>query len=207
MAEPRAAERVISVGPTAQGSTQQQAASAGIELLLKAESEARRAATVGELQFAIANETMKLARARQIFLLTLGNGKPRVAQVSSISKIDRDLPRLRWIESVVRALGADVGLAKAREFVLPAYCSPDDQEHKDYPFRFMSWIPLLTLRRRPVRWNDHVPRSALDRAGFRSLPPALPRHMRIHGWRSPASERFCRDLKSDGWSPRSQLQR
>lgn len=145
MAEPKAAEKVISVSPPTQGFTPpQQAASAGIELLLKAESEARRAATVGELQFAIANETMKLARARQIFLLTLSNGKPRIAQVSSISKIDRDSPRLRWIESVVRALNADVGLAKVREFVLPAYCPPEDQEHKEYPFRFMSWVPLLT---------------------------------------------------------------
>lgn len=143
MAEPNASDKIVSVGPRGPA-PQANPASAGFELLLKAESEARRVETVGELQFAIVNETMKLARGRQIFLLTVGSGKPHMAQVSSIGKIDRDSPRLRWVETVVRALESDVGLAKAREFVLPAYCDPENTEHKDYPFRFMSWIPLLT---------------------------------------------------------------
>ena len=133
-------QKIAAAPPPPQPATA--SASNGIELLLKTEADARKVATVGELRFLIANETMKLARARQIFLLTLKDGKPRVAQVSSIGKVDRDSPRIRWIETMARALQADTGLEKPREFVLPAYCAQGDSEHKDYPFRFFSWVPL-----------------------------------------------------------------
>ena len=167
MADPRNAEKIVSVAPAASANPAPpppgDPARFGFELLLKAESETRRAATVGELQFLIANETMKLARARQVFVLTGTGARLRIDQVSSIGKVDRDAPRLRWIESLVAALGADTGLEKMREFVLPAYCQPDDQEHKEYPYRFMLWVPLTTrdkkvfagmLLAREVPWNE-----------------------------------------------------
>lgn len=167
MAEPRNKDNVVSVAPPAPAAPAspppREPARSGFELLLKTESEARRAATVGELQFLIANETMKLARARQVFVLTGTGMKPRIDQVSSIGKVDRDAPRLRWIESLVAALGADTGLDKMREFVLPAYCQPDDLEHKEYPYRFILWVPLTTrdkkvfagmLLSREVPWNE-----------------------------------------------------
>lgn len=134
----------------------------GFEMLLQTESEARRAATVGELQFLIANDTMKLSRARQVFAATVGKN-PRVEQVSSVGKVDRDSPRIRWVETLLANLAADAGLEKRREFVLPAYCPPDDGEHKVYPFRFMLWVPLKSrkgevfagmLLAREIPWNE-----------------------------------------------------
>ncbi len=123
------------VSPSADG------ARIAFEMLLQVESDARRAATVGELQFLIANETMKLCRARQVFVSS-AEKQPRISQVSSIGKIDPDSPRIRWIEAMLGNLQADAGLSKRREFVLPAYCPPEDGEHKVYPFRFMLWVPF-----------------------------------------------------------------
>lgn len=167
MAEPRNAEKIVSVAPPASvnpaPSPPPDVVRSGFELLLKTESETRRVATVGELEFLIANETMKLARARQVFVLTGSTGTMRIAQVSSIGKVDRDAPRLRWIESLVATLATDSGLERIREFVLPAYCQPDDLEHKEYPYRFILWVPLSErggkvfagmLMSREVPWNE-----------------------------------------------------
>lgn len=133
------------------------------EMLLQTEAEARRAGTVGELQFLIANDAMKLCRARQVFVAVTTGKQPRVAQVSSVGKIDPDSPRIRWIEAMLANLQADAGLAKRREFVLPAYCPTDDGEHKVYPFRFMVWVPFSwnkqppfagMLLAREIPWNE-----------------------------------------------------
>ncbi|EJN03640.1 HlyD family efflux transporter periplasmic adaptor subunit [Phyllobacterium sp. YR531] len=133
------------------------------DLLLKIEADTRQAETVGELTFLIANETPKLSRARQVFVFTR-KGKPqRVAAVSAMGKVERDSPRIRWIESVVAALEADIGLHEIREFTLPAYCPPDDEEHKNFPYRFLAWFPLKLrdgyvfggmLLAREVPWNQ-----------------------------------------------------
>lgn len=148
--------------PAAAPATAQEAARPGFEMLLQTESETRRAATVGELQFLIANDTMKLSRARQVFVFTIGK-RPRVDQVSSVGKIDRDSPRIRWAEAMLANLAADAGLQKRREFVLPAYCPPDDEEHKTFPFRFMLWVPFTSrkgdvfagmLLAREIPWSE-----------------------------------------------------
>ena len=64
-----------------------------------------------------------------------------------------------------RALGADTGLDGMREFVLPAYCPPDDDEHKEFPYRFLVWLPLKLrdgqvfagmLLAREVPWNERI---------------------------------------------------
>ncbi|WP_244621712.1 biotin/lipoyl-binding protein [Neomesorhizobium albiziae] len=112
------------------------------ELLLKIEADTRRAETVGELVFLIANETLRLTRARQVFVFTAKGAKQRVEAVSAIGKIERDSPRLRWVENLIRNLAADAGLDEKREFALPAYCPPDDEEHKSFPYRFLLWQPF-----------------------------------------------------------------
>jgi multidrug efflux pump subunit AcrA (membrane-fusion protein) len=114
----------------------------GVEFLLKSEAEARRVATPGELVFLIANDAMRLARARQVFVIAVKGRRHRVEAVSSVGRVERESPRIRWIESMVGVLGADAGLAERRDFVLPAYSPPGDEEHKSYPFRFFLWLPL-----------------------------------------------------------------
>lgn len=113
-----------------------------LDILLKIEAEARRAATPGELAFLAANETMRLTGARQICVLRTSAGTQRVVAVSSVGQVDRNAPRIRWIESVVAALGTDAGLGAAREFTLPAYGASDEEEAGSYPFRYMLWLPF-----------------------------------------------------------------
>lgn len=128
--------------PTASGGS-------GFDLLLKIEADSRRADTVGELKFLIANETLKLSHARQIFVLVEKGMQLRVNAVSSIGTIESNSPRIRWIESILRALAADAGVTRPHEFNLPAYCRSGETEHQTYPYKFMLWLPFK-LR------NDHV---------------------------------------------------
>jgi multidrug efflux pump subunit AcrA (membrane-fusion protein) len=113
-----------------------------LDLLLKIEADARRAATTSELSFIAANETLKITRCRQIFVLRRHGGKMRVDCVSSVGKVERNSPRIRWIEAIVKNLSDDAGLSTAREFTLPAYCPNGDEEHKTFPFRFIAWLPF-----------------------------------------------------------------
>jgi hypothetical protein len=112
------------------------------ELLLRIEADARRVESVGELRFLIANETMKLTKARQIFVLSVPKGVFKVETVSSIGAVDRNAPRIRFIEGVIRQLSREAGLAKIKAFTLPAYCPPGEIEQDSYPFRFMAWVPF-----------------------------------------------------------------
>lgn len=135
----------------------------GFDLLLKIEADSRRADTVGELKFLIANETLKLSHARQIFVLVEKGRQLRVAAVSSIGTVESNSPRIRWIESVLRLLGADAGVTQPREFNLPAYCRNGETEHLAYPYKFMLWLPFKLrndrvfggmLLARDTPWNE-----------------------------------------------------
>jgi multidrug efflux pump subunit AcrA (membrane-fusion protein) len=134
-----------------------------VDLLLKIEADARRAATPAELAFLAANETMKITRCRQIFVFRRRANRMRIEAVSSVGKVERNSPRIRWIEAIVRNLGKDAGVATPREFSLPAYCPRGDEEHKTFPFRFMAWQPFCLssgyifggmLVAREVPWTD-----------------------------------------------------
>lgn len=138
--------------------------SMGLEMLLKLEAETRRVATVKELTFFIANETIKVTRSRQVFVFA-GSAKSgmTITGVSAVSHVDPKAGHLVWMTSIVTALGKDVSLNKARAFQLPAYTAPNDQEHKTYPFRDMVWLPFKLadghvfggmLLARDIAWAD-----------------------------------------------------
>ena len=112
--------------------------------LLRIEASARRAATETELAFLMANKTMQLVRARQIFVLTLHAvaGKFQVASVSSLAVVDRNAPLIQWVEHMVVELDASEGIGKSREFALPAYCDPSNASTRTYPFTNFMWVPL-----------------------------------------------------------------
>ncbi len=113
-----------------------------LEILLRIEADARWADSVGELRFLIANETMKLTKARQIFVLSVAKSIARVETVSSIGAVDRNSPRIRFVEGLIRQLRLEAGLSKTKAFALPAYCPPGEIEQDSYPFRFMVWLPF-----------------------------------------------------------------
>lgn len=115
----------------------------GIERLMGVEAEARRAATLAELRFLIANETAPACQANQIFVFAAKGATFKISAISGLSGFEANAPRIVLLESVVAALGKEQGLARQSEFALPAYCPHDDEEVKSYPFRFLAWQPLL----------------------------------------------------------------
>lgn len=117
-------------------------AAAGLEQLLKLEAEIRRASTPAELAFVVTNETARLLRARQVFLVRIRGRRHRVTNVSGLSDVTRESPRIVWIEGLCRRLAAKTGLAATHAFTLPAYCDEADEEHKTYPFPNLVWVPL-----------------------------------------------------------------
>ncbi|WP_262528074.1 efflux RND transporter periplasmic adaptor subunit [Agrobacterium tumefaciens] len=140
-----------------------QAASRAYELLLRIEAEARHVETVGELAFLIANETIHIAKCRQVFVLAGSEKNLAVKAATSVSGIDRNSPRIRWIEAIVSNLRNDRGLKDVCDFALPAFCPLNDEEHKTYPSRFMAWLPFQLrdgtvfggmLIAREVPWNE-----------------------------------------------------
>ena len=110
--------------------------------LLRVEADTRRAADLTELVHLIANETRKLVRARQVFVLQRRSRRYRIEAISSVDIVDRNAPLVGWIERMVQSLASDVGLAEPREFALPAYCDADDVEAATYPFRNFIWVPF-----------------------------------------------------------------
>ena len=151
------------------GSTSGTASDASAVLgLLRLEGDARGVKTLSELAILVANETRKLTRARQIFVLR-GDAASRwqILAASGLAKIDRNVPLVQWIESTIERLKSDVGIDKLHEFVLQAYADAANETAQIYPFRQALWFPLkdkrgavfagvLMLRDEPWASGDHV---------------------------------------------------
>ena len=172
--------------------------------LLKVEAAARTVETEKELEFLIANETRKLVRARQVFVLKRQKAKSfRVRCVSSLDAVDRNTPLIQWIERMTGRLRADVGLSEPQEFMLPAYCD-DEEETRTYPFAHFLWLPLKLrdgdvfaglLLAREVIWQEAdmivARRLAECFAHAWSALAGVRRLKRTSGWRSYAAAGVC----------------
>ncbi len=128
--------------PQAAASDAGSSAAKGYELLLRVEAEARQAQTVSELAFLIANETIRIAKCRQVFALAGRAENLVVKAVTSIGAVDRNSPRIRWVEAMVGSLKSEKGLQAPCDYVLPAFCPPGDNENTNYPYRFVAWLPF-----------------------------------------------------------------
>jgi HlyD family secretion protein/Biotin-lipoyl like len=73
-------------------------ANSGLKLILQIERDARRAKTISELRFLIANETRRVVGARQVFILQPFGRKYHVTAISSLTAVDRQSPLVQWIE-------------------------------------------------------------------------------------------------------------
>lgn len=69
----------------------------GLENLLLLEAEVRKCNNLKQLQFLIANETVKLIPASQTLIMT-GSGNLKITAVSSLASLDKTSPTLRWLE-------------------------------------------------------------------------------------------------------------
>lgn len=136
---------------------------AALLALLKVESDARDATSVRDLVFIMANETRKLTRARQVFVMLPGlKGGYEVQGVSSLPVVDRQAPLTILIENIVNRASNGVGLSALGPIAFPE--TGEDRTADAYPFRSLVWVPLqhggrpasggLVLAREDA-WADH----------------------------------------------------
>ncbi len=115
---------------------------AALMMLLALEAEARETATKSDLRVLIANETIKLTRARQIFVFEKDLDGYKVVAVSSLARVDRGAPLIQWIEQTIRRLASESGLQDIREFDLWAYAAEGEASARSYPLRETIWTPF-----------------------------------------------------------------
>ena len=116
---------------------------AALGLLLRIEQLARKATELTELRHLIANETRKLNRARQVFVVEVdAGGRARVTATSGVSVLDPSSPLVANVREVVANLARARGLATACDFALPAHADPASDLATSYPFRDMLWVPF-----------------------------------------------------------------
>ncbi len=121
--------------------------SAALLALLKVESDVRDAESEADLILIIANETRKLTRARQIFVLAPSiAGRLEVRGISSIAVVEPNAPLVIFMET----LAADAHAATAPEpKALQMPEASGDATSEAYPFRALMWVPLRHKGRGP----------------------------------------------------------
>ena len=114
---------------------------AALLALLKVEADARDAANERDLIFLIANETRKLTRARQIFVLRPGlRGNLEVRGISSLPAVDRNAPLVIFIEQLVARHAKNNALENPCTLGLET--ESEGSIAASYPFRSLVWLPL-----------------------------------------------------------------
>ncbi|NJM56050.1 MAG: hypothetical protein HC841_09310 [Verrucomicrobiae bacterium] len=108
-------------------------------MVLRIEALARDAAGLPELKQIAVNETRKINRARQIFLLDLAGrrGAVSVSAVSGVSTPDRYAPVISGVTQLIARLQRERPLTEAIDFTLPAYCDP--RVNLRQPIHFVRW--------------------------------------------------------------------
>lgn len=171
--------------------------SAALNLLLRIEHSARMATDVTELRHLMANETRKLNRARQIFVVEVDSGRRgRITAASGISVLDPSSMLLADLSRLIGDLARTRGLGAPIDFALPAHTAAASDLATTYPFRDMLWVPFkdrkahlfagLLMARDIVwtesdiavstrlaetfghAWRELSPRSSLERTNWRS---------------------------------------
>ena len=137
---------------------------AALQLLLRVESDAREASNVQALRLLIANETRKLSRSRQIFVVERTSvGRFKVQAVSSITVADSSTPLNQSLEHVLSRLDRDGKLDETVEFRTTDYSGEGLGIFENYPFPELLWVPLKSrngdifagmLQARESGWSD-----------------------------------------------------
>ncbi len=164
---------------------------AALQVLLRIERDARRAACVADLLYLVVNEVRPILGARQVFVLTDGAGRYTVAAVSSVTTVDREAPFVQWIEDVVaRRVPSSAASTVRLDLADESASHGDHAEH--YPFAQLLALPLadragrrlgLILLARETEWDEDACRIAERLAecfahawsGHRRPPAALQR--------------------------------
>ena len=140
------------------------AALAALQLLLRIENDAREAKNQRELSILIANETRKLSRARQIFVVDRARGGGfKIVAVSSVTSIERNAPLNQTVE---RFLARAEKAKKLDEMTVLQTDSFNDDgllPFQNYPLRELLWVPMRSrsgsifggmLQAREIAWTE-----------------------------------------------------
>ena len=140
------------------------AALAALQLLLRVEAEVRETANLRELRILMANETRKLTRARQIFVVEFSaRQRPKVVAVSSAPATEPNAPLNQSVEKLITSLANDAGLDDIVELRAEAYKDQSIGMFENYPLRELLWLPLKTntgkvfaglLQARDIPWTE-----------------------------------------------------
>lgn len=139
---PRAADKT---GPAPPGDGRPAIADqqSGLLALLRVEADARAASSERDLAYLIANETRKLVRSRQVFVLSGRPGTLQMTAVSSLAAVDRTAPLISWVEAMVNAAIATRETADVVELNVVADGGiATGAPGAAYPFRAMIALPL-----------------------------------------------------------------
>lgn len=143
------------------------AATLAFAQLLKIESDARRASSAEEIDALLVNEGRRLARARQVFVLEISQGRPHLIAATGMAHVDRSTPMARWIEEATARIIATGAAASSTELSLSELADPADELTLTYPFRHALWQPLWSFRGKPrlgALYLREVPWTETDRA-------------------------------------------
>ena len=120
--------------------------------ILRAEAEMRAAPSVKALAHLVGNETRRLARARQVFVVRLQNAvrpgergqglRSTVVAASSVASVAHDAPLIQTIRQRIAECGRVNDLSKQQglEALTDRTISAGEGA---YPFRELVWIPML----------------------------------------------------------------
>lgn len=117
--------------------------------LLKVETGLRQVRTFKELTYFIANEMRPVARAQQVFVVSVARGarhRLRTEAVSSLSTIDRAAPLVVAIEHRLSTIARDRGLKELFEFDASGAGEADASDAlSHYPLGHLMWVPFSDL--------------------------------------------------------------
>ena len=156
----------LSGGPSITSGVKTEKDSSILLALLQLESQVRKAQTVKELCFLLANETRRLVDFRQACIFSItpkGRMRGRVEAVSSVAVVDRNAPMITWIEGVISELW-EQGSLKDFGPLSSTHCSTELQrDWKSFAFPHVLWCPLIRADQqvigglwltREIPWQD-----------------------------------------------------
>ena len=111
--------------------------------LLQLERQARQAATVTELTYLIANETIRLLPYRQALVWEArGSGRPRLVTVSGVDSPDKNAPYILFVNQLLAELARrHDGPGPVDDNALPAALR---DECREWEMGQLLWLPLTT---------------------------------------------------------------
>lgn len=132
--------------------------------LLRLETDVRAVASLAELDHLMANETVRYARARQVFVMRItGRERALIVALTGQPSVDRTTPLCQMIEAVVGQVLRDGAAAVHRTLDLAQFPEAAARANGRYPFQQLLWLPLVDrdghgdyglLLARDQPWND-----------------------------------------------------